>query len=178
MTRYEIVARTSTAVVRARSSMGPVIFETVGLEGTVDVTVVDGRVDLRCPVAASIRVPMRDLRSGNDLFDSELARRIESRVHPWTTLRLDTADLQPDGSYRLSGVMAFHGVERVVTGAVTVERADATRLVVSGEKTFDIRDFQVPAPTMLMLKIYPEVQVALIAEAVRSDDGDRPPGDE
>lgn len=177
MSRYTIVSKTSTAVVQARSSMGPVVFEAVGLEGEVEATVVDGTIDLDRPVEATIRVPMRDLRSGNDLFDSELARRIQSRVHPWTSLTLDTVDAQPSGSYRLSGTMAFHGVERVVTGAVDIEHATPDRLVVSGEKSFDIRDFHVPAPTMLMLKIYPEVQVALVAEAVRSAAADRPSGD-
>ncbi len=177
MSRYEIVARTSMAVVQARSSMGPVIFEAVGLEGDVEVDVTDGTIDLSRPITASIRVPMRNLRSGNDLFDSELARRIQSRVHPWTTLTLDTVDSQPGGSYRLSGTMAFHGVERTITGGVAIEEATPERLVVSGEKSFDIRDFHVPAPTMLMLKIYPEVQVALVAEAVRSATGVQPSGD-
>ena len=171
MTLYQIASATSTAVVEARSSMGPVVFEAVGLEGEIEVTVVDGAVDLAEPVSASIRVPMRNLRSGNDLFDGELARRIESRIHPWTTLSLDAAEPQGPGSYRLSGSMEFHGVLRTVTGAIDIERADDERIVVVGERTFDIRDFHVPAPTMLMLKIFPEVRVALLAEALRSDPG-------
>jgi hypothetical protein len=39
------------------------------------------------------------------------------------------------------------------------------RLVVSGEKVIDIRDFQLAAPTMLMLRIYPDVRVFLHLEA-------------
>lgn len=176
MSRYEIVGATSTAIVQARSSMGPVVFEATGLAGTVELTLVEGAIDLDQPVAATIEVPMRNLRSGNDLFDSELARRIEARVHPLTTLSLGSIEAEAAGAYRLSGSMVFHGVERVLNGGVTIEHADDHRLVVSGEKTLDIRDFQIPAPTMLMLKIYPEVRVALLAEAVRSGDGADPPG--
>lgn len=171
MTLYRVVGRTSTAVVEARSSVGPIAFEATGLEGEIEVTVVDGAVALDQLVRASIRLPMRNLRSGNDVFDGELARRIESRVHPWTTLLLDSASSQGPASYQLSGSMEFHGVRRIVTGAIDIEHADDERIVVVGEKTFDMRDFQIPAPTMLMLKIYPEVRVALLAEAVRSEPG-------
>lgn len=168
MTRYQIVASTSTAVIEARSSVGPILFEATGLEGEIEATVIDGKVVLDRAVIASIRVPLRTLRSGNDVFDGELARRIESRIHPWATLSLDSVETEGPRSYRLSGWMEFHGVRRVVTGAIDIKHADDERIVVEGEKTFDIRDFEIPAPTMLMLKIYPEVRVALLAEAIRS----------
>ena len=39
------------------------------------------------------------------------------------------------------------------------------RLVVTGEQVFDIRDFAIPSPTMLMLRIFPDVRVRLHVEA-------------
>ena len=39
------------------------------------------------------------------------------------------------------------------------------RLIITGEQVFDIRDFAVPSPTVLMLRIYPDVRVRLHAEA-------------
>jgi hypothetical protein len=41
--------------------------------------------------------------------------------------------------------------------------------VISGEQVFDIRDFAVASPTMLMLRIFPDVRVRLHAEAVRAE---------
>ena len=43
--------------------------------------------------------------------------------------------------------------------------APSGRLVVTGEQVFDIRDFDVPSPTVLMLRIYPDVRVHLHVEA-------------
>ena len=50
-------------------------------------------------------------------------------------------------------------------GTVSVELAPNDRLVVTGEQVFDIRDFDVPSPTVLMLRIYPDVRVHLHVEA-------------
>ena len=46
-----------------------------------------------------------------------------------------------------------------------VEAASNDRIVISGEQVFDIRDFALPSPTMLMLRIFPDVRVRLYAEA-------------
>jgi hypothetical protein len=44
-----------------------------------------------------------------------------------------------------------------------------SRLLITGEQAFDIRDFAVPSPTVLMLRIYPDVRVQLHAEAELED---------
>jgi len=49
--------------------------------------------------------------------------------------------------------------------SVTVGRAD--RLVVQGDHVVDIRDFDIESPTVLMLRIYPDVRVQLQVEAER-----------
>jgi len=38
-------------------------------------------------------------------------------------------------------------------------------VIITGEQVFDIRDFAIPSPTVLMLRIYPDVRVRLHAEA-------------
>ena len=40
-------------------------------------------------------------------------------------------------------------------GTVRMESASDDRIVISGEQAFDIRDFALPSPTMLMLRIFP-----------------------
>jgi hypothetical protein len=49
-----------------------------------------------------------------------------------------------------------------------VESISDERIVISGEQVFDIRDFAVPSPTMMMLRIFPDVRVRLQAEAERT----------
>ncbi len=69
------------------------------------------------------------------------------------------------GRYRLAGELDFHGVTRRVEGAVDLAAATDRRLVATGEQVFDIRDYAVPSPTVLMLRIYPDVRVHLHVEA-------------
>ena len=81
---------------------------------------------------------------------------------------IDLHECQPIGSgprYRLTGDLTFHGVTRPIQGTVTAAVSAAGRMVVTGEQVFDIRDFDVPSPTVLMLRIYPDVRVRLHVEA-------------
>ena len=68
--------------------------------------------------------------------------------------------------YRLGGEATFHGVTRRLHGTVAVAAAGDDRLVITGEQMFDIRDFDIASPTVLMLRIYPDVVVQLHLEAV------------
>jgi hypothetical protein len=65
----------------------------------------------------------------------------------------------------LAGELTFHGITRSAEGTVSVDALSNERLVVTGEQVFDIRDFAIPSPTMLMLRIFPDVRVRLHAEA-------------
>jgi polyisoprenoid-binding protein YceI len=109
---------------------------------------------------------MRGLNSGNHFYDAELLRRIDARRFPTATVQLRECTTSGPGSrYRLAGELTFHGVTRAAEGSVTVEVKSDRRLIITGEQVFDIRDFAVPSPTVLMLRIYPDVRVRLHAEA-------------
>ena len=113
-----------------------------------------------------MEIAVDGLRSGNGLYDAELLRRIDARRFP--TALLDLTDCAASGAgrrYRLTGELTFHGVTRPAQGTVQVEVDADSRLVVTGEQVFDIRDFDVPSPTVLMLRIYPDVRVHLHVEA-------------
>jgi hypothetical protein len=60
-------------------------------------------------------------------------------------------------------------VTRPAEGTVSVEELSDSRLVITGEQVFDIRDFALPSPTVLMLRIYPDARVRLHAEAEREE---------
>ena len=138
-----------------------------GITGHVDAVVSDGEIDTTTPPSAHLEIAVEGLRSGNSLYDAELLRRIDARRHSRRP-RSTSPSARPGasrGRYSLSGDLEFHGVVRPAHGTVTVEVVDESRLVVTGEQVFDIRDFDVPSPTVLMLRIYPDVRVHLHVEA-------------
>jgi polyisoprenoid-binding protein YceI len=146
--------------------VGPISFGTIGLTGTIDAAVVDGVLCTEVEPSGCLTIDVVGLNSGNKLYDAELLRRIDARRFP--TARVELRECAPSGlgsRYRLAGDLTFHGVTRPVQGTVNVEAVSDRRLVITGEQVFDIRDFAVPSPTVLMLRIYPDVRVHLQAEA-------------
>ena len=168
--RFRLVPDRSVALVEARSTMGPITFGAIGVTGTIAVEIQNGSVHPEPPPAAHVEINVDDLRSGNGLYDAELHRRIDARRYPVVTL--DLRDCRPTGSanrYRLGGDMKLHGVSRALQGTVSVTHTAHGRLVVSGEEVLDIRDFDIATPTVLMLRIYPDVRVQLHVEAEPED---------
>jgi hypothetical protein len=152
-------------LIEVRSTAGPLRFGAIGASGWVEATMLDLEVRADPPPSAHIVIDVAGLRSGNGLYDAELLRRIDARRFPTATvdLRACTPSGLP-GRYHLTGELTFHGVTRPVDGTVTVD-ASPGGLLIRGEQAFDIRDFAIPSPTVLMLRIYPDVRVRLQAEA-------------
>jgi DNA-binding PadR family transcriptional regulator len=163
---FRLVPARSVVLIEVRSSVGPISFGAIGLEGAIEADVGNSVVRPGSQPAARVEIAVNGLRSGNSLYDAELMRRIDARHFPTATIDLtETVAVGRANRYRLSGQMSFHGVTRAVEGAVTVNVVDDELLVVTGEQVFDIRDFDVPSPTVLMLRIYPDVRVRLHVEA-------------
>ena len=66
-----------------------------------------------------------------------------------------------DGRYRVRGDVTFKGVTRPSEDEITLslDGGDAIRL--QGSSVFDIRDFGMEPPRILMLKVAPEVTVTV-----------------
>ncbi len=168
--RFAVDPDRSVLLIEARSTVGPISFGAMGLTGELHAAVQRGMLATDPPPCGRLEVPLAQLSSGNSLYDAELLRRIDARQFP--TMSIDLVDLAPVGTderYRLNGTAAFHGESRPVEGTATIEVReeddDTTRLVVTGEQAFDIRDFDIASPTVLMLRIYPDVRVRLQLEA-------------
>ena len=175
--RFAVIPDRSAILVRARSNVGPIEFGTTRLWGSIEAPA-PGPSSLEFDdVTASIEVEVADLTSGNALYDAELRRRVDARIFPRAIVELDEAHALGYGdSIGVGGRLTFHGVTRVVSGLVRVVWPNERLLVVTGEQTIDIRDFDIETPTMLMLKIYPDVQVYLHLEAeAQHDDPDAIP---
>jgi polyisoprenoid-binding protein YceI len=147
--------------VDARSNLHPITTQTRGLHGWVELSLqTDGTVDLDLPVEGSLEVAVDRFSSGNQLYDRELKRRIDARHHPVILGKItgvsstDTAD-----RYRVAGDLSFHGETRTFEHDMTIEVSDGASIALKGERVFDIREFRMKPPSMLMLKVYPEVAV-------------------
>jgi len=164
--RFEVVPERSVVMIDARSSVGPITFGAVGVTGFIEAAVCGrGVCSEPCPTA-HLEIEVTHLRSGNSLYDAELLRRIDARRHPSVTLDLRACSpLNGPGRYQVGGDVTFHGVSRPLDGTIAVTMGSDRSLVVRGEQVVDIRDFGLVSPTVLMLRIYPDVIVGLQLEA-------------
>ncbi len=158
---FRIDGSRSSVRVGSRSTMGPITFESRAISGDIRFGMTDGWID----PSATLDVGLQELRSGNDLYDAELHRRIDVTRFPTCHLELRHSQLLGGTRFVLTGDMTFHGITRELQGSAEVESPDEQRLLIVGEKTVDIRDFDLPAPTVMLLKIYPDVRVQMFLEA-------------
>ncbi len=170
MARYRILPDQSSVTIDARSSLHPIHSSTDGLEGFVELEAEAGRIDATAPVAGKLSLPVSRLSSGNRLEDRELQKRIDARRFP--TIEGELTALQPDGDddrYRVTGNLSFRGVTKRYEDGLTVNVVDDHTLRLSGAATFDIRDFGMEPPRILMLKVEPEVAVRVDIVAEREE---------
>ena len=163
MARYRIIPERSTVSISAQSNVHPIHSTTDGLEGWVDLELdPDGVVDLTVKPAAQLSLPVRRLSSGNALEDRELQKRIDARQFPTIHGVLDSIErAQPDSRYRVSGEITFRGSARPHQDHMTIRRVDNETLALAGQSRFDIREFGMQPPRFLMLKVEPQVDVAV-----------------
>jgi len=167
VTAFRVIPERSSLIIQARSNVGAINWEATGIEGVIEAGFDNGDLDLASRPNARLEVSVDRLHSGNKLYDAELLQRIDGRRYPSTCVELRELAPVTGGRYRASGDLTFHGITREVTGTVAVENDGGERLVVEGEQVFDIRDFDVPSPKILMLKILPDVRVLLLLLAER-----------
>jgi polyisoprenoid-binding protein YceI len=158
--RFSLDPIQSCVWVDARSSLLPIRTQTRGLRGWVQVGLLsDGTVDLDIPVEGHLEISVDRFSSGNQLYDRELKRRIDARRHPLILGRITSVHATGTNSqFRVAGALSFHGQTRDFEHDMTIE-VDGASIALKGERVFDIREFGMKPPSMLMLKVYPEVAV-------------------
>jgi polyisoprenoid-binding protein YceI len=168
LTRYTFDSVRSCVWVSGRSSLHPINTETRGITGWFEAaTAADGSIDLEQPVSGELELAVERLTSGNQLYDRELRRRIDARRYPAIAGRL--TNVAADGSppdYVVTGEISFHGKTRTFSHGMQIEtREDGISL--TGEDVFDIREFGMKPPSMLMVRVYPEISVRVELHGVR-----------
>jgi hypothetical protein len=139
------------------------------LEGFVDLDLgADGTVDLTGCQAADLSLSVDRLSSGNRMEDREMQRRIDSRRYPTIRGVLDkmSGTEHVDG-YHVSGSITFRGVARSYDDLMTIHTVDEQTIQLEGESRFDIREFGMEPPRMLMWRVEPEVDVRIDIVAVK-----------
>lgn len=167
MARYQILPTRSRVWIEARSNVHPIHTEAEGLEGWLDLDISDGKVNVDQTLQGHLEFPVENLKSGNAFEDRELRRRIDARRYPTIAGDLKLMKQANDAAeYTVSGDLTFRGVTHTYEDAMTVEVAIDGTLTLGGESTFDIRDFGMEPPRILMLKVQPEVtvRVEIVAE--------------
>jgi hypothetical protein len=147
--------------VDARSNLHPITTQTRGLEGWVELTMLeDGTIDLEHPVLGYLEVSVDRFSSGNQLYDRELKRRIDARRHPVIVGQITGVHRTGSANrYSVAGDLSFHGETRAFEHEMTIEIHRGSSIALKGDRVFDIREFRMKPPSMLMLKVYPEVAV-------------------
>jgi len=168
MSRYRIVPERSHVWIDAKSTLHPIHSTTDGLEGYVELELApEGAVDPAAKAAGKLSLPVRRLSSGSGMEDRELQKRIDARRYPTIEGVLDALDRAgEDGAYRIAGDITFHGVTKHYEDEMTIKAVDPQTIELAGKSRFDVRDFGVEPPRMLMLRVEPEVdvRVELVAE--------------
>ncbi len=167
MARYRILPTRSRVWIEARSNVHPIHTEAEGLEGWLDLDITDGKVNGDQPVLGHLEFPVVNLKSGNAFEDRELHRRIDARRFPSISGDLKSMKhTNEDADYVVRGDLTFRGVTHTYEDSMTVAIGSDGNLNLGGASTFDIRDFGMEPPRILMLKVQPEVtvRVEIVAE--------------
>jgi polyisoprenoid-binding protein YceI len=157
MARFRIRPEESSVLIEGSSSLHPITSRTKGLEGYVD---------LGDEPAGELSLAVSRLASGNPLEDREMRRRIDARRHPTIEGRLTSLRDTGDGRYAARGDVTFRGETRPHEGELTIT-PDGDTLRITGTSTFDVREFGMEPPRILMLRVHPEVTVTIDVVAER-----------
>ena len=97
-----------------------------------------------------------------------MQRRIDARRFPTIdgVLR-EVVSIGDNGEQRVRGEVTFRGETRTCEDVVTITAANGGIVSVEGRSTFDIRDFGMDPPRILMLRVEPEVDVEIAITAER-----------
>ena len=149
----------------ARSNVHPIHSSASGLEGFIEFDT-DRAGEVGAHPTGSLSFPVRSLSSGNPLERRELQKRIDARRHPTIDGVLTSMEPLDDNRLRVRGDLTFRGVTQGVEGELTLSSLDERTIQLEGASTFNIRDFGMEPPRVLMLRVEPEVKVRveLVAE--------------
>lgn len=168
--RFELDPLRSRVSIAGTSSIHPINATASGLEGWVELGLGGrGSADVQ-DVVGEVRIAVDQLRSGNAMVDRETRRRIDARRFPMIVGRTIGARRTGPTRFALDGEIDFRGSTVVVAGELEVVRDAAAghgaEVHLSGEQSFDVRDWGLVPPRVGFLKVHPHVSVEIDVVAV------------
>jgi len=128
--------------------------------GFVEAELNPAGLDLKVMPQGKLEVDVDSIKTGNMLYDRELERQLDVRKYPRIRGEIvEVTQLEAGRRYKIRGNLSVHGVTKPVEGEVKLRVLDDGSFEAEGEQTFDIRDFGLTPPRILMLKVYPDVKV-------------------
>jgi len=168
--RYTFDSVRSCIWVSGRSNLHPINTETRGITGWFETVVhADGSLDLDQPVGGELHLAVDRLTSGNVLYDRELKRRMDARRFPVILGQITKVAPSPVAHprYVVRGDISFHGSTRSFEHEMDIDVAEE-RVSLTGDYVFDIREFGMEPPSMLMIRVYPEISVRIELHGTRA----------
>ena len=171
MAHFRIVPERSQVVVDAKSSLHPIHTSTTGLEGSLDMEVLGGgRINLQAPAKASLSFAGRQAVVGQPARGSRASAPHRLAPVPDHRRRAEraTRDRARTGATSPAVTSRSGGRPTRTKTRSPFSRIDDRTLAIAGEHTFDIRDFGMDPPKILMFRVEPDVKVHvdLVAEQV------------
>ncbi len=162
--RYVVVPAATKLEFTATSSLHPIHGSVSAPSGYVDAACEDGALVLDPAPAMHVEFPVERLRSGNDMQDQQMWKRLDSKRNPRVVADLRDIRLSSDGTYRVSGEITLAGKTRRYDGDLTIGCGNG-RVAVGGRLPLDIRHFGITPPRFLMFSVAPVVDVRLLLVA-------------
>ena len=172
MTRYSIVPDRSQVWIDARSNVHPIHSTTSGLEGYVELDLEpSGTIDPATAPAGRLSLAVDRLKSGNRMEDRELQKRIDATEVPQNRGPAGIRS-RPTGRTPATGSAVtshFAACRAQHEDLMDITAVDDRTIRLAGASSFDIRDFGMQPPKVLMLKVEPEVEVRVEIFAVKDE---------
>jgi len=119
-------------------------------------------------VSGELELAVEKLTSGNQLYDHELRRRMDARRFPTIAGRVSKITAGASHPlYLVRGDIEFHGKTRTFEHEMHIE-VDEEAVSLIGDYVFDIREFGMKPPSMLMIRVYPEISVRVELHGTRN----------
>lgn len=160
MTHYDIDADQTYLEFDGKSSVHPIHAKATGVTGSFDAEVNDGAIAADPAPAMRFSVPVANIKSGNEMEDSQMRNLIGGPRYPNITAVLKSLTSLGQNRYTMQGEITVRGQSRTYDGEVT-SSADGSQLTLDGQRSFDMREFNIQPPQILFLKVFPDVNVKL-----------------
>lgn len=172
MPRYLFIPDRSRMWITARSTLHEIHSTATGVEGYVELLMDGDGVDLSVPPEGKLSVEVARLSSGNRFEDHEMHRRADARRFPTIDAMVtDIESLGEDGTYQVTGDVAFRGVLRSYKDEMRVRRIGERTIGLEGRSTIDVRDFGMEPPRFFFVAVEPVVEVRVALEAELDEEG-------